>query len=105
MMFQSDVKTFGAVKKAIKGKAVAEDKVQAYFDAWDVTDDKGFRAKRKLKYEELKRELKEMNQEDKVYLRDVTAKAGHSAVLIKNRNNTRLFPDGVEVETQETTNE
>jgi hypothetical protein len=104
-LFQSDVKTFGAVKKAISGKAIAEDRVQAYYDAWDVTDEKGFRAKRRLKHEELARELRELDAETKLYTRDVTFAQSHRVTLIQHKNNTRLFPDGVEVETQETTNE
>lgn len=103
-MFQSDVKTFGEVQKAIKGKARTEDRVQVYYDAWDVTNDAGFRSKRKLKYEELTRELKEMRQEDKLYLRDVSARTGHEVVLTKNKSNTRLFPDGINQEESETTN-
>ncbi len=105
MMFQSDVKAFGQVSKAVKGLTIAEDRVQAYYDAWDVTNDTGFRSKRKLKYEELNRELREMKQEDKFYLRDVSARAGHEVVLIKNKSNTRLFPDGIDQEESETTNE
>ena len=100
-MFESDVKAFGQVKNAIKSKAIAEDRVQSHYDAWDVTDEKGFRAKRRLKHEELTRELKELDQETKFYTRDVLFVQTHSVTLSKNKNNTRLFPDGVEVETQE----
>lgn len=103
-MFQSDVKTFGQVKKAVKGLATAEDRVQAYYDAWDVTSDAGFRAKRKLRHEELSRELKEMNAEEKTYVRDVTFRSQHEATLRRSRSNTRLFPDGIDVEEKETIN-
>ena len=101
-LFKADVKAFGEVKQAVKGQARAEDRVQGYLDAWDVTNDSGFRAKRKLKYEELKRELNEMQQEDKLYLRDVGIVATHKAALIRNKNNTRLFPNGIDLEERET---
>lgn len=92
--FSSDVQDFAKAKRAVANEQKNKDRVQDYYFKWDTDSAKAYDARVRLRTEELNQELKDLQQEEKFYRRDITNLAGNQAAIQRAKTNTRLFPDG-----------
>lgn len=90
--FEADVQGYARARQAKASLGRAEERLQSYFDKWQVENSAQFEAKRRDRLEALQAEQREMQQETKLYLRDVGLVQQAKAELRRADQCERLLP-------------